>query len=323
MKTCNLSRVSLVLACALLLPALSRSAQAQAENQAAARALFEEGRQLMKAGQHAAACPKLEAASRLYSSAGILLNLGDCYESIGRTASAWTVFGEASSVAKRTSRPDDAEEAIRRQNALQPALARLVIHVPHPMPGLTVNRGGDALAPAAWGAALPVDPGPVVISAEASGFNPWNTSVVATAKRTVAVEVPALEAVESAAVRAPVPVALSPMIPERDPPPPERSHALGGWLIGGGVAVGLAGGTLMWLESRKASDARTHHDEGAYDATKAPWALGLAGAIAGGLSAATGAYLLMSGGADDQRTGAWLSPVVGVGLAGVSVGANW
>ena len=81
----------------------------------------------MKAGHYPEACPKLEAARKLYTSAGIFLNLADCHEKIGRVASAWTEFGEAAAVAKRTNRDDDAEEATRRQAALEPSLPRLTL----------------------------------------------------------------------------------------------------------------------------------------------------------------------------------------------------
>ncbi len=64
-------------------------AHAQAEDRAAARALFDEGRQLMAAERYDAACPKFEAARKLAQSTGVLLNLGECYERLGRTASAW------------------------------------------------------------------------------------------------------------------------------------------------------------------------------------------------------------------------------------------
>ena len=88
MTRCELRGISLAaaLACAAAVSAHAPVARAQAEDQAAARALFDEGRALMKAGQYADACPKLEAARRLFTSAGILLNLADCHEKIGRTA---------------------------------------------------------------------------------------------------------------------------------------------------------------------------------------------------------------------------------------------
>jgi hypothetical protein len=323
MTKCDWSR-ALVLAI-VLRAAVPSVAHAQSENQAAARVLFEEGRQLLKAGQYTAACPKLEAASRLYSSAGILLNLGDCYENIGRTASAWTEFGEAASVARRTNRPDDADEALRRQKALDPVLARVVIRVPHPVPGLKLERGGGVLAVAAWGAPLPVDPGSVEIRAEAPGYQPWSTSVVATAKQTLTVEVPALGAL-AAAPAVPPPPSPSVQVPAKDSPPAppaDRSHVLVGWLIGGGVAVGLGGGALMWVESRRTVDARTRHDPAAYDAAKTPWAIGLASAIGGGAAAATGAYLLMSSYGDERTAGVRAYAWVGASVAGVQLATRW
>src|SRR5262245_34879408 len=99
------------MACGALLLAASSTAWGQAENQAAARALFEEARKLAKAGDYAAACPKFDAVNRLYPSPGALLNSGDCREHLGLTASAWTQFGEAASEAARAGRPEAAEEA--------------------------------------------------------------------------------------------------------------------------------------------------------------------------------------------------------------------
>ena len=92
MTRCDPRRIPLAaaLVCAAAIVARAPAARAQAEDQAAARALFAEGRALMKASKYAEACPKLEAARKLFTSAGILLNLADCHEKIGRAASAWT-----------------------------------------------------------------------------------------------------------------------------------------------------------------------------------------------------------------------------------------
>jgi tetratricopeptide (TPR) repeat protein len=110
---------------------VSRRATAQGhDNRSAALALFEQGRELAAEGNHAAACDKFGAAAKLAHSAGTLLNLGDCYERTGRTASAWAAFRDAAGAAQRTGRDAEESEARRRQDALQPMLSHLRIDVP-------------------------------------------------------------------------------------------------------------------------------------------------------------------------------------------------
>ena len=294
MTRCEPRKIPLAaLLCAAAIMARPPAAHAQAEDQAAARALFDEGRALMKAGQYANACPKLEAARKLYTSAGILLNLADCHEKIGRAASAWTEFGEAAAVAKRTNRDDDAEEATRRQAALEPSLPHLTIRVAHAVPGLGVKRDGAPIAPAAWGAALPVDPGAHEIRAEAAGFEPWTGSAtVSTPGEVVTVDVPELRATLGATAPAAgrVKPVLVTVVPSETPP---ADNILPWALIGGGGAVAVGGVVLMLIEAGHASDARKNNDPSAYDAAKTPWTVGLVGAIAGVASAGVGAALLV------------------------------
>src|SRR5262249_11488622 len=140
-----------------------------------------------------AACPKFEAASQLVTSPGSLLNLGDCYEHLGRTASAWTKFGEAAAVAARSGRPEVKGEALQRQAALEPVLMRLAVRLANPVAGFVLQRDGVALAEAAWGEALPVDPGEHVLKAEAPDHQPWRIEIeLARPGETVTVDVPAL-----------------------------------------------------------------------------------------------------------------------------------
>jgi hypothetical protein len=172
-------------------------AAARAQDKAAARELFDEGRALVQAGNYALACPKLEAASALYRGAGVLLNLGDCYEKAGRTASAWTALGEAAEAAVREGRVDVEAEAKRRRASIELRLSRLVIHVARPAEGLVVLRDERAVPPAAWDVAILVDPGTHVVQAEAPNRAPWSASIVVTDPgATIDVSVP--ELVESA-----------------------------------------------------------------------------------------------------------------------------
>jgi hypothetical protein len=58
---------------------------AQSPNEAAATALFDEGRRVMAENHYAEACPKLAESERLAPSGGTLINLADCYEHAGLT----------------------------------------------------------------------------------------------------------------------------------------------------------------------------------------------------------------------------------------------
>src|SRR5262245_38802765 len=83
----------------LLLGAVPARAQS-----AAAERLFLDGRELIKQGRLAAGCAKLQASEELEPSVGTLLNLGDCRERLGQTASAWAAFRKAEAIARRDDR---------------------------------------------------------------------------------------------------------------------------------------------------------------------------------------------------------------------------
>ncbi len=75
---------------ALVVTACSSPAFAQqsAEKAASAQALYDEGLRLMGVGEFAAACPKFAASQKLDPAMGTKFRLADCYEKIGKTASA-------------------------------------------------------------------------------------------------------------------------------------------------------------------------------------------------------------------------------------------
>ena len=224
MTTCErrASLRALAVATSLVVATLaSGAAQAQAEDQAAARALFSEGRRLIKQGDYDKACPKLEAASKLYPGSGVLLNLANCFEHTNHLASAWAVFGEAASIAQRAGRADDEAEAKRRQAALEPRHQRITIHVATDLPTLVVRRDDKPIDRGAWDTALPVDAGSHVITAEATGRLPWRAVVAVTQPgETLRVEVPELTPAPPLAL--PVP---PPPEPEKPAPVPATEAA--------------------------------------------------------------------------------------------------
>lgn len=132
-----------------------------AADRAAAEALFEEGGALFRQGQYEAACAKLAASQRLDPAVGTLLNLGRCYEKVGRTASAWVAFLDAAAAAKSGGQSERERLAREAAARLAPTLPRLRIDVPAGAraPGLIVSRDGAPLSPDLWNNEAPVDPG--------------------------------------------------------------------------------------------------------------------------------------------------------------------
>jgi hypothetical protein len=254
-RTWWLRSATLLLVAGLALQAVP--ARAQTEDAAGARALFEDARTLMQAGRYSSACPKLEAASKLYRGSGIFLNLGDCYEHLGRTASAWSAFGDAAAAAERLGLPDERTEAKRRQLALEPRLSRLSVVVTNEAPGLVVQRDGMVLDRGAWATPMPVDPGTHTVSASATGRATWQTSVSASeAGKTVTVRVPEL-AQQTAGEAAPTPAHAAPSAPpeqETSGPP----YWTGRRLLGAGLAT--SGVIAMGVASALVLSAKSQYD---------------------------------------------------------------
>src|SRR5579863_6674110 len=100
-------------------------ARAQTKDELArADALFNAGKALTDAGQFADACAKYAESKRLAPGIGVTLYLADCYEHIGRTASAWTEFRSAEGLARE--RGDKRSEVARTHaQQLEPQLDRL------------------------------------------------------------------------------------------------------------------------------------------------------------------------------------------------------
>jgi hypothetical protein len=142
----------------------------------AAETLFQEGAVLMDRGDYAAACPKLEASEGLDMAVGTLLYLADCYEHLGRLASAWARFSEARSLARAQDMAERERIAAERVAALEPRLARLTLVVPGPRPaGFSIRLGGAAVPAPSWGTAMPIDAGDVELEAQAPGYEAFGT----------------------------------------------------------------------------------------------------------------------------------------------------
>src|ERR1700679_3410075 len=87
---------------ALVVAVATVARSSYADDRAAAQLLFQQGKDLMRSGDFAHACPKFEAAGQFSATPGVRINLADCWVKLGRTASAWGKFDEALSLAERS-----------------------------------------------------------------------------------------------------------------------------------------------------------------------------------------------------------------------------
>jgi hypothetical protein len=165
----------------LTLVGLSASEQAAAQeggrlDRLSAEALFSEGLRLMQANDYAAACPKLSASYRLDPGIGTLLYLADCYESQGKTASAWITFREAVFLARKAGDAEREQAALEHADALRPKLTSLQLQMAKPPAGLTLILDDHTLAAEVLNVPLPVDPGVHQLVATAPNAVPWSQS---------------------------------------------------------------------------------------------------------------------------------------------------
>jgi len=145
---------------------------------AAAQALFDEAKSLMVQLHFAEACPKFAASQAMDPAVGTRLNLADCLEKLGHTASAWAEFRAAAAAARAKGQTERADIARKRATALERVLVRLSVVPPAGSnDAIEIRKNGTILARGSWGVALPVDPGRHVVEAFISGNQVFRTEV--------------------------------------------------------------------------------------------------------------------------------------------------
>jgi serine/threonine-protein kinase len=264
-----------------LLAALSlflSTSPAHGSDPAAAQALFDEARRLLAQGQADRACPKFEESQRLDPGLGTQFHLADCWQQLGRKATAWSLFKEVAREAHALGQSARERVARDRAEALAPWIPKLAI-APRDAaatPGFSLLRDGAAVEPASFGVPVPVDPGPHEIAAQAPGKQPWIFQVdVAPDQTLVTVNVPALVD----APPSPPPVSANaqarPLLPPRPTPvvkgvtavmPEDRvvtpagdAQRAVGWTIAGLGLATFAAGTyygIRWIDDFDRANSR-------------------------------------------------------------------
>ena len=317
-----------------------RIAHAQNAGAAAeAQTLFDEGRKLMNKGDFAHACPKFAASQEADPAAGTLLNLANCYQKNGQTASAWVTFKDAAGAARASKHPDWEKRASDHAAALEKVLSRLTVRL---APGaqapsdssLKIRRDDTTVNSSLLGTAIPVDPGNHTIEASAPGKKPFRASVdVGANGDRKEIVIPALEDLPPAApTAAPVADAAATAPAFSDGRSGSGQRTLGLTLAAVGVASGIVGVVTGIVAISKNSSAQSicpnagacPSQDAVNDGSTAHTFgnVSTVTLIAGGALAAGGVltYLLAPRGSSPtaaSATGFTASPLVGHGQAGL------
>jgi tetratricopeptide (TPR) repeat protein len=311
---------------------LATGASAQtASDKAAAEAFFDEGVQLLKAGNFEEACHKLERSQAVDPGIGTLLYLGECYKQAGRTASAWATFREAASKAEALGEEDRAQAGTRKADELEPKLSRVLFAMNaanREIEGLEVLHGESDLNRALWGSAVPVDPGPLTVKASAPGYEDFQITVEInpgpseqTVKIAALTKLPEVPQAIAASAESKKESRLETATPQESAPPSSAQRTVG-LVLGGtglvGLGVGGVFGTLAYLNEQDAQKLCTGSTcppdgDGLDHSNKAQdYALvSTISFIAGGALLATGVILYYTAPSSVQTANIQVTPTLG------------
>ena len=161
------------------------------KSESSARELFQEARRLVSDGNYTDACPRFEKSLALESGIGTRFNLADCWEHIGRSASARELFLAVAEAASENGENERARLATERVVALASKLSRLQIKYDRNGVELRVTRNGALVERDDWNRPSAVDPGHYSVELTSNGKKKWSTEVDVPARAlTVLVTVP-------------------------------------------------------------------------------------------------------------------------------------
>jgi hypothetical protein len=256
MARVKLRALTLSLAIGIALPCTA-IAQPSTSDVALATELFNAGRDLLKDGNVAAACPKLAESARLDPKVGTLARLAECEERLGRIALARGFWQQAQNLARSTNdqRLAHVDGELARLDRIVPRIE--IALAGDPPAGLVLEVDDAALGAASLGVKLPVDPGHHTIRAKAPGKKTASVEIDVKADGAVTrVVVSALA--DEAIVTPPPPPPSSPQPPPpaREPPPstggsPWRAIGIGTAVLG---LVGIGTGSVFGVIAKSKRD---------------------------------------------------------------------
>jgi hypothetical protein len=309
------------------------SARAQGRDVTAADALFRDARALMKKGEFDAACPKLVESHQLDPAPGTAINLGDCWEKVGRLADALQVLRDALDLLRAG---DHRIPLVKKQvAALEPRVPRLTITLAGAAPdGTKVKRDGIEVGAGSIGSALPVNPGEHTIEVTAPGRESRSFAVTVRAGESRHVEVIPGTHVEASAKpdhRAP-PASTTTLASSEPGSDGSTQRTLGFAAIGAGVVVLGAAGIFAIRAASKEGEAQDAgcsgttcppgpgqglSDEADTARETAAWLGGL-----GSIAAVTGLVLVLTA-PSSEHSAITVGPLIVRAGGGAQIGGVW
>jgi hypothetical protein len=247
---------------ALLLCVTTHAIAQDAPEPLPADQLFSEGVRLMKADHCQDALPLFMESQRIDPAAVTLTNIATCYVRLGKTASAYRTYQQASRAAILENKPELQRRTDHAIQTLSPSLTRLKI-VPlgsTPLPEIRVNGQlvEDVREP------IPLDPGENFIEATAKDRNPWRRTVRALGEGTVLmIEVPELPAAPASSTVTTTPETKS--SPTKLPTTHKSLDLRPYAIIGAGVGIAsLAAGSILALSANSKQNNAERYCDGRY-----------------------------------------------------------
>ncbi|RLB66146.1 MAG: hypothetical protein DRI90_00220 [Deltaproteobacteria bacterium] len=244
----------------LLMAAITSPAAAAPTDAKAAAKTFTDGMAMMRSKRFTEACGLFEQSLELAPVRPTQFRLAECYEQLGRLASARRHYLEVAEAADQAGQTKQRDFARNRADGLAARVSKIVLMLTpeaRATDGLSVSQDDTVIPPQQWDQALDVDPGSYHITVSAPDHEGWSEEVsVAGEAQLVTVEIPAL-------------APLAPLPPPTDPEPvaPEPSGSFMslptlGMVIGGVGVAALGTGIVLGVVAKSTYDDSLDHCSG-------------------------------------------------------------
>jgi hypothetical protein len=260
---------SLLVAAALLGPASAGAQDAGDDQIAAARQLFNEGKDLEKAGQWGDALARFKKVAEVKTTPQVRFHIALCEENLGKLVSAINGYEVAAEEARQVgaAAADVAQNAPQRAEALRARVPKLRVVVAGKMTRSRVLLDKVALAPGLLDTDIPVDPGAHKVVVETDGKVVVTREVTLAEKASERVELTIDEPAQTQAAP------ITPADPTPSPAPPPDKQGLFRFpppvpaIIAGGVGLAslAAAGVFFGLRQQTISEVRDSCSDPARD----------------------------------------------------------